>query len=206
MSLLFAAGVRRRRDLLDQIHLEVEAQFARLAQDGIRADHVDSERHVHLIPGVFDCVAEAARRHGVRFIRAGRDRGFAHFKARDVPALIASGGFAKSALLSQFAARSRTRLDSHLRNADYVMSYLYTGRIDAALPGILRRARSGVTEVMIHPGVPEANGVLDLGNREVERYLMSRDRRLELDACIAARGQPTAWRLTNYRHLASRSA
>jgi predicted glycoside hydrolase/deacetylase ChbG (UPF0249 family) len=206
VSLLVAAGVRRRRDLLDQIRLEVEAQFARLAQDGIRADHVDSERHVHLIPGVFECVADAARRHGVRFIRAGRDRGFAHFKARDVPALIASGGFAKSALLSRLAARGRTRLDTHLTCADYVMSYLYTGRIDTVLPDVLRRARPGVTEVMVHPGVPEANGVLDFGNREVERYLMSSDRRLELDVCTAARGKPTEWRLTNYRLLAARSA
>jgi hypothetical protein len=86
------------------------------------------------------------------------------------------------------------------------MSYLYTGRIDTVLPDVLRRARPGVTEMMVHPGVPEANGVLDFGNREVERYLMSSDRQLELDACIAALGQATAWRLTNYRQLTARSA
>lgn len=205
-SLLLAAGVQRRSHLLEQIRLEVDAQFARMEQDGIRADHVDGERHVHLIPGVFEFVADAARRRRIRFIRAGRDGGVAYFRARDMPALMASGGFVKSLLLSQLAARGRTRLGTHLTCADFVMSYLYTGRIDAVLPDVLQRARPGVTEVMVHPGVPEANGRLDLGNPEVERYLMSSDRRLELDACIAARSQATAWRLTNYRQLAAGGA
>jgi len=202
-TLLFAAGIQRRADLLEQIAAEVEAQFARLEQEGIRADHVDSERHVHLIPGIFECVADAARRHGVHFIRAGRDRGLRHFRARDVPALLASGGFAKSVLLSRFAARGRAGLDADLTSSDHVMSYLYTGRIDVVLAAVLTRAEAGITEVMVHPGVPDANGDLDLGGREMERYLLSRDRWLELDACIAARGQPTAWCLTNYRKLAT---
>jgi hypothetical protein len=54
--------------------------------------------------------------------------------------------------------------------------------------------------------VPEENGTLDLGNPAMERYLMSRHRRLELDASIAARAQRTAWRLTNYRTLAGQHA
>lgn len=205
-SLSYAVAVRRRSDLLDQIRVEVNAQFARLERDGIRPDHVDSERHVHLIPGVFEIVADAARRYGVRFIRAGRDRGIRHFKARHVRALTASGGFAKSALLSLLAARGRTRLDADLTCADHVMSYLYTGQIDAVLPDVLRHAGPGITEVVVHPGVPEENGRLDFGNPNVERYLMSSDRRLELNACIAARSQPSDWRLTSFRELAATSA
>ena len=194
-TLLLAAGIQRRADLLEQ--------FARLEQEGIRADHVDSERHVHLIPGIFECVADAARRHGAHFIRAGRDRGLRHFKSRDVPALLGSGGFAKSVLLSRFAARGRAGLDADLTSSDHVVSYLYTGRIDIVLAAVLASAEAGITEVMVHPGVPDANGDLGLGGREMERYLLSGDRRLELDACIAARGQPTAWCLTNYRNLAT---
>jgi predicted glycoside hydrolase/deacetylase ChbG (UPF0249 family) len=104
-SLFVALTVNRSHDLLEQIRGEVDAQFARMAQDGIRPDHVDGERHVHLIPGVFECVADAARRHGVRFIRAGRDRGRDLLKARHIPALATSGGFTKYALLSLLADR-----------------------------------------------------------------------------------------------------
>lgn len=202
-SLLFAVGVQRRGALLDQIRLEVEAQFARLEQDGIRADHVDGERHVHLIPGILECVVEAARRHGVRFVRAGRERGIDYLAVRHLPALVAHGGFVKAALLSRLAARARMRLGPGITSAGQFMSYLYTGRMDAVLPALLRREQPGITEVMLHPGVPDANGALDLGNHPVERYLMSAERRLELDASIAARTQATSWRLTNYRQLAA---
>jgi chitin disaccharide deacetylase len=205
-SLFVALMVQRREDLLAQIRHEVQAQFARLASDGIRADHVDGERHVHLIPGIFECVADTARRYDVRFVRAGHDRGPDLLRARDIPALAATGGFTKYALLSRLAERARTQLGAGLSSADHVVSYLYTGRMDVVLPDLLKREPTGITEVMLHPGVPEENGALDLGNPAMERYLMSRHRRLELDASIAARTQKTAWRLTNYRTLAGQLA
>ena len=201
-SLFIALAVQRREGLLDQVRHEVDAQFARLADDGIRADHVDGERHVHLLPGVFECVVDAARRHGVRFLRAGHDRGLAFLKASQIPSLAASGGFVKAALLSRLAARARARLGAGMASPDHVLSYLYTGHVDIVLPDLLRREPNGITEVMLHPGVPHENGALDLGNRGVERYLMSRHRQRELDASIAARSQKTAWHLTNYRALA----
>jgi hypothetical protein len=90
---------------------------------------------------------------------------------------------------------------------EFVASYLHTGRLGVVLPELLRLGGSdGVTEVMVHPGVPEANTNLALANRELESYLMSEDRRDELNACIAARGAPGAWQLTNYRDLAAGAA
>jgi chitin disaccharide deacetylase len=201
-SLLYGVTVRRRADLLAQIRLEVAAQFARLADDGIRPDHVNGERHVHLIPGIFECVVDAARRHGVRFVRAGRENGYAFLSPPHLPLLLANGGFAKVAVLNRLAARARKRMGAGVGTADRVVSYLYTGRMDVILSSVLRNASPGVTEMMLHPGVPEANGTIDLGNDAMERYLMSQDRQRELDASIAARSQKTAWRLTNYRELA----
>ena len=201
-SLFVALTVKRSGDLVEQIRREVDAQFARVAEDGIRADHVDGERHVHLIPGIFECVADAARQHGVRFVRAGRDRGRELLKARHIPALAAKGGFTKYALLSLLADRARAQLGADLSSSDDIVSYLYSGRMDAVLPDLLAQPPRGVTEVMLHPGLPWENGALDIGNAAMERYLMSPNRKLELDASIAARSQRTAWRLTNFRKLA----
>jgi predicted glycoside hydrolase/deacetylase ChbG (UPF0249 family) len=172
-----------------------------LERDGIRPDHVDGERHVHLIPGIFEIVVDAARRHGVRYIRAGRDGGTFALHAGNAFAMIANGGVPKSALLSTLAARGRMKLGKRLKTPDRVVSYLFTGRVDAVLSEVLSRHASGVCEVMLHPGVPSANGQLDAAYRNVESYLMSPDRERELEACIRARKQATSWTLTTYREL-----
>jgi len=202
--LLMAAGMLNRADLLDQIEIELEAQLDRLHQDGIRPDHINGERHVHLIPGIFERVVAAARRRGISYVRAGRDLGAPFFHTRDAIQLALSGGAVKSWLLSILSTRNRAHLTGNVSCADYVASYLYTGRADRIISRLLAMpAYPGVTEVMVHPGIPEENGALALGNRELERYLMSNDRRVELNACIAARSVAGSWRLTNYRQLAA---
>jgi hypothetical protein len=56
---------------------------------------------------------------------------------------------------------------------------------------------------MVHPGVPNVSETIDLGNRELERYLRSSDRSRELDFCIQARAWVDHGRLTNYTRLAA---
>lgn len=204
-SLLAAAAVRRHPALLAQVAIEVEAQFDRLLQDGIHPDHVDGERHVHLIPGVLEIVMDVAARHGVRYLRAGRDLGTRFPASGGVLRVVANGGIIKSAVLGTFTHRARRMLPDALRSPDYVASFLYTGRADAMLPALLASAPvPGITEAMVHPAVLDAEAPVDLGNRELERYVTSRDRVRELEACIAARAQPTRWTLTTYRELARR--
>jgi predicted glycoside hydrolase/deacetylase ChbG (UPF0249 family) len=184
-----------------QLALEIDAQFARLADSGIKADHVNGERHAHLIPGIFELVVEAAKRFGVRWVRAARDIGPQLVRARDVPALLLTGGFIKSSLLGWLTSKAK-RQNSGMTSPDHVASYLYTGRTRTFLPMLLASPpRAGVTEVMVHPGFPEEDGDVQLGNRELERYVASPARRDELDACIGARGQLGAWRLTNFGQL-----
>lgn len=174
--------------------------------DGVRPDHINGERHVHLIPGIFDRVVSAARRHGIAFVRAGRDLGPRMVKVSHLLPIIFGGGFIKSGLLSSLSASARAKLGGGVTSPDSVASYVHTGRLDVVLPALLNRAEPGITEVMVHPGIPEENHRLDLGNSELERYLLSPGRRAEMNACIAARGHTGAWQLTNYRTLAAARA
>jgi len=109
-------------------------------------------------------------------------------------------------LLTRLTEQNRVRgVHESVASADGVASYLFTGRTERLLPALLSsRPLAGVTEVTVHPGLPEENGPLDLGNRALERYLSSAGRRAELDACVAARSRPHTWRLTTYRELAQR--
>ncbi len=201
LSLLAATTSGRPGGLREQIGIELEAQLLRLHSDGIRPDHINGERHVHLIPAIFDSVVAAARRHGIPFIRAGREMGGSFVPSS--PSVPLKGGFVKSWLLSVLTARDRPRILQGLRSPDRVASYLYSGRVDLILTRLLDRPPDpGISEVMVHPGDPDGREGEDLGNRELERYLALEERRLELQACVKARGRTGAWRLTSYRKLA----
>jgi predicted glycoside hydrolase/deacetylase ChbG (UPF0249 family) len=207
MPLFLRLGLGKPRDLLDQIEIELEAQLQKILADGIRPDHIDGERHIHLIPGIFERVAAAARRHRVPFVRAGRDTGARFLRPIHAASLLVRGGFVKWWLIGGLSHRARRNCGSGLRSAEQVASYLYSGRLDLLLRELLdRAAMPGVTEVVVHPGIPEQNTSSALGNRELERYLASEDRRREMDACIEAREWAGAWTLTNFRRLAGEPA
>jgi hypothetical protein len=53
----------------------------------------------------------------------------------------------------------------------------------------------------VHPGIPEESVGIDVGNHELERYLVSEDRRRELEFCIEARSWVDPSRLTNFTRL-----
>jgi predicted glycoside hydrolase/deacetylase ChbG (UPF0249 family) len=203
-SLLRAVSVQRNPDLVNQIELELQAQIARLIADGIKPDHIDGERHVHLIPGIFEKVVAAAKRHGIPFVRAGRDIGLESIRSAHLPGLVMQGGFVKSALLSGLSSLGRPRLTGGVSSAEHVASYLYTGRLDLMMKALFsKRPPPGVTEIMVHPGIPEESRGIDLGNTEIERYLVSEDRRSEMNACIEARRWASDWELTNFTRLAA---
>ncbi|HEY8165154.1 MAG TPA: ChbG/HpnK family deacetylase [Gemmatimonadaceae bacterium] len=204
ISLLRAAAIEKKKELLDQVVIELNAQLGRLIADGIKPDHIDGERHVHLIPGIFEKVVAAAWSHGVPFVRAGTDVGSRCVRGAHVPGLIVRGGFAKSWLLSRLSARDRTHLRDGVSSADRVASYLYTGRIDLMIKCLLGVSPvEGVTELMVHPGIPEESRGIDLGNKELERYLVSEDRRIELNACVEARSWLERWELTTFGRVAA---
>jgi predicted glycoside hydrolase/deacetylase ChbG (UPF0249 family) len=204
MALLAETTRRRSAALLEQIDLELESQLERARHHGIRPTHIDGERHVHLIPSIFARVVRAAQRHDIPFVRAGRDIAMRWMQPAHLPGLALGGGFAKFFLLSRLSQHNRPLLNDRVSAADHVASYLYTGRTDIIQEAILGHdAVEGVTELMVHPGVPEDSGGIDLGNRELERYLVSEDRRSEMNACISARGRKSDWTLTNYRQLAA---
>lgn len=202
-TLFAAASLQKRAGLLDQVEAELEAQIVRLQRDGIAPDHIDGERHVHLIPGIFERVVAAARRHHVPFVRLGREAGRRLSSVREWPALVGGGNFVKSSLLSALSERNRGLLTNGVRSADYFASYLYSGRPELFLSRLLDGSPwSGITEVMVHPGLPEESAGVALGNAELERYLVSEQRRTELRACLDASGRLGAWKPTTFRKLA----
>ena len=191
-------------ELLEQIEIELDAQIQQLRADGVEPDHIDSERHVHLIPAIFSKVIAAANRHGIPFVRAGNDFSvnlvrFSHFKSA-----VLRGGLVKFALLQGLTGFNRraSQNSKNLRFCDNFASYIFTGRLDLIFRNLLQTMPEGITEIMVHPGIPEHSRDVYLGNPGLEQYLKRQDRRLELEACLGAHQFVGGLNLCTFRSLA----
>ena len=202
ISLFRKLKLSRDDPLLDQIEFELESQIRKLKSDGIIPDHINGERHVHMIPGIFTRVLEAAKRHHIPYVRAGKDSSYRLIRAKNSRLVFFGGGIVKYLLLNGLTRINGKPIEP-VRTAECFASYVFTGRLDLLLPDLLNVKNDGVTEIMVHPGIPDENLNLNLGNPGLEEYLMSEDRRLELNACIEARDIKPLAKLTTFSELAT---
>lgn len=139
--------------VIQQIEREVAAQFEKLAAAGLSIDHVDSHRHVHMIPAVFQTVTEVARRHQCPAVRVS------HEPFPRLPTLLRPSrlrlllnNMSKKLLLSTLAAWDRRHVDG-LCTPDRVFGILDSGGMDRrAIRDAIAWATDGVTEIITHPG------------------------------------------------------
>lgn len=198
-SLLAALQGPKRNRLLEEIRLELDAQLDRIHGLGVTPDHINGERHIHLLPGVFELVHAAANRYKIPHVRTIDDVGLRYFRARDTMRVLANGGLAKYLLLVALSRRARRiRADSGEPVVRYA-SILFTGAMGRLMPRLWARPPVGATEVAVHPGTPGSQAARGIGNEPLTQYLMSTDRQRELDACIDARGFQTIARLGTFR-------
>jgi predicted glycoside hydrolase/deacetylase ChbG (UPF0249 family) len=175
---------RRRKEALAQVARELRAQAARLDACGIAIDHVDSHRHVHMIPGIFRVAAAVARRRNA-FLRIPHETFRpAHRSPARLLRCLTSGGALKKLVLSRFARAAR-RAPGPIRTADSYYGVLDSGRITLpTLREILRSVPSGLTEINVHPGQAHAADETPRCSRLDLDFLRSPDRAAELAALV----------------------
>jgi predicted glycoside hydrolase/deacetylase ChbG (UPF0249 family) len=127
-----------------EVTLECEAQLARLRGAGVRVTHLDSHRHVHLLPGIWKAVRDTADRAGIPVVRV----------PFDAEAWI---GRRPSAFAEQLSLRAAYRLAGgggyrapvdHFRGTSLFAVRQFRER----LLDVLDQIPAGVTELMVHPG------------------------------------------------------
>jgi hopanoid biosynthesis associated protein HpnK len=155
-------GILARRILMSQvrphdIETELRSQIEKIASAGIRITHLDSHKHIHLLPAIFNVVVKLAREFGIDCVRcpvepatsalgplqSGRGRWLRMAKQY---------GLARA--LSTLAAFQANKLaKASLCRTDRFYGLSQTGFLDAAiLDQILRALPEGTSEMMCHPG------------------------------------------------------
>jgi hopanoid biosynthesis associated protein HpnK len=143
-----------RRDLRTQLEREIEAQFERLSQAGIRPTHVDGHHHLHLHPAVFPLVCRLGAKRGVGWVRIP-----------DEPFRLMLGGPRGLVRLAEWIVFARLRPFHRrqaslngLQAADRTYGLSRTGSMDARhLVEVIGRG-DRVAEVFTHPDDATASG------------------------------------------------
>jgi len=132
------------------VAIECAAQLARLRNAGLVVTHVDSHRHVHILPGVWGAVVETARAAGVPVLRVP-------LEPWSVNPVNWRASLKKAALRVAWgvASRGATPLD---RPDRFVGISLQGSRsFLARLLAVLDRLEPGTTELMVHPGYADGD-------------------------------------------------
>jgi len=164
---------------------EIRAQMAWMLEQQLVPAHIDSHRHIHMIPSIFRMVKRLAVEHGIPRIRIPYESLALSARIARRPPALRTGGLLKFLLMRALARQSREPTDRCF------FSLLFTGEVDR---GMIRRAlqQGERLEVMVHPGLPAMDRSIPYYHDAQWRYRCSEGRRLEFEACLDRRPQPTA--------------
>lgn len=136
------------RGLLPAHEIEsfLRSQLEAAQSEGVTLTHIDSHQHLHTLPGIMRIVCPVAAEYGIRAIRSPIDGPpYAHIPpARRV----------LSAALKAVARLSHRYIASAgLRTSDYFLGMAVSGHLTVeTLAAYVKNARSGLTEIVCHPG------------------------------------------------------
>ncbi|PKQ16548.1 MAG: hopanoid biosynthesis associated protein HpnK [Actinobacteria bacterium HGW-Actinobacteria-7] len=154
--------VRGRFDLA-QVEAELRAQIQHVLAAGLTPAHLDSEKHLHLWPSMFDVVCKLAVEFGIPEVRTVREP----LGAKPIPLM-----------LGVFSARNAGVAHRHgISTSDSTVGVTYPPIDDAALERILRSARGSRVEFVVHPGHVDAE-FMELQSHVANRLVCSREEEL----------------------------
>jgi hopanoid biosynthesis associated protein HpnK len=143
---------------IGEIERELTAQVQRLVDAGLTLTHLDSHKHVHAYPPVFAIVGRIARRFGIPAVRVPCEPRPLTLVRRYARAAGPRRQAIENLALVPWAARDR----SWLRRNGFPPAARFLGRAltgaftPAALRGLVESLPEGTSELMMHPGYPDA--------------------------------------------------
>jgi chitin disaccharide deacetylase len=181
---------------------ELERQVLWAQEHGLRPSHLDSHKHVHMMPALLPAVIALAQRHGITAIRTTAEPPLAH-----LPELLPSGWgrwarlkqWAQGRIARQWGLRARRAVrEAGLATTDWFFGVRATGGVSAELiVHLLRHAPEGTGELMVHPGLadPEPARPSRLNTSRPQELAALVDPRVRLEA------QTLGWKLSTYKDL-----
>jgi hopanoid biosynthesis associated protein HpnK len=197
---LFVAKISSGIIRTEEIERELRAQIQRIRAAGIEPTHLDTHKHTHAHPRVMEALGKVAKECGITRVRKPienlRDSwDTSRAGGQGVSMQILAAG-AVRAIAPQFTAISRKY---GLLSPDHFLGLAMTGQLGpSVLRGVIGTIADGTTEIMLHPGICDA----DLA-RSGSRLQNQREDELQglLDSAVRSAVTERGIRLISYREL-----
>ncbi len=171
----------RNTKFLKAVEIEFEQQILRVTHAGIPLTHLDSHRHVHLIPSIYPIVAKLAIKYNIPRVRLINENIIDSFSLSGKYNFILNGGIIKYLLLRTFTAIDASHANLYKNIKFY--SILYTGVVTRDILQKLKMSDEHY-EIMVHPGITELDIDVVFYDQDEKSYRMSKDREDELEAVL----------------------
>lgn len=138
------------RQLRLQVEIEMRAQIAKYLTTGLPLQHLDSHRHVHMIPQIFKAMRKLQKEFEVPRIRVMNENIFNTLKYNHNKSWLFDGALIKYVLLRFLCWWNG------YKNDVYFYTLMYTCKIaKEQFSGVKIPQGYKAVEIMIHPGMPE---------------------------------------------------
>ncbi len=142
------------REFKRQAKAEIKAQIEKARQAGLKLTHLDSHRHIHMIPGIFKAFMELCQEYDIPRLRFVNENPLRTIKSTQSKEWIKDGGLIKNLVLVSCAICNR--LLWGYRSDTYFYSIVNTCKLsrdkfqNIQVPNCYQ-----AVEIGIHPGLPE---------------------------------------------------
>lgn len=138
------------RQLRQQAETEMRAQIVKYLATGLPLQHLDSHRHVHMIPQIFKAMRKLQKEFEVPRIRVMNENALNTLKYNKNKSWLLDGALIKYVLLRFLCWWNG------YKNDVYFYTLLYTCKIaKEQFKGVKIPSGYKAVEIMIHPGMPE---------------------------------------------------
>ena len=143
----------------DEIERELRAQIQKIQNAGVILTHLDSHKHTHAHPKVMDVVGKVAQEFGITKIRRPVENLRSSWESTRKDAEGVSKQIAAAGVVRVVASGFEAFVDKYkLTCPDYFLGLAMTGQLGpAALRRMAASIQEGSTEIMVHPGIRDAD-------------------------------------------------
>lgn len=168
------------RDYLFQVREELNAQFNKAKKAGINLDHINSERHVHMIPKIYPLVLEIAKKNKIKYLRVPKE---------DFHLAPNLSFFISPFIDTNIVKFILLRLFSINKKVDKIKFFgvIYTTKMNTKiLKHTISLIKPGLTEVLLHPAqfkiTPREKLALNYESQKMIHFMKDKNRQAELKA------------------------
>ncbi len=144
------------KELKRQAKAEIKAQIDKAVGLGVSLSHLDSHRHIHMIPSIFKACLELKAQYAIPRLRFINENPLRTIQTTPTKEWLSDGGLIKSLVLSACAVADKLLFG--FRANTYFYSIVNTCKISRdKLRNITVPKGYLAVEVMLHPGMPEVD-------------------------------------------------